>query len=79
VGGRILFYNFYFPKAKLLMTILFLSIKEVSSNAPNMTFLSENEIFNHKYRGRTQIFSEKCNFYKIKKMGVGKFLRGGWG
>jgi hypothetical protein len=61
------------------MTILFLSIKEVSSNAPNMTFLTENEIFKHKYRGRTQIFSEKHNFYKIKKLGAGEFLRGGRG
>jgi hypothetical protein len=37
-GGRILFYDFYFPKAKLLMATLFLSIKEVPSNAPNMNF-----------------------------------------
>jgi hypothetical protein len=26
-GGRILFHNFYFPKEKLLMAILFLSTK----------------------------------------------------
>jgi hypothetical protein len=32
--GRILFYNFYFPKEKLLMTILCLSTKGVSFNAP---------------------------------------------
>jgi hypothetical protein len=35
-GGRILFYNFYFPKEKLMMTILLLSTKGVSFNAPNM-------------------------------------------
>jgi hypothetical protein len=35
-GGRILFYDFYFPKEKLLMTILFLSSKGVSFNAPNI-------------------------------------------
>jgi hypothetical protein len=51
------------------MTMLFLSIKEVSSNDPNMTFLTENEIFKHKYRGRTHIFSEKRDFYKMKKLG----------
>jgi hypothetical protein len=36
VGGRILFHTFYFPKEKLLMTILFLSTKGVSFNTPNM-------------------------------------------
>jgi hypothetical protein len=32
-GAWILFYDFYFPKEKLLMTILFLSMKGVSLNA----------------------------------------------
>jgi hypothetical protein len=35
-GERILFHNFYFPKEKLLMTILFSATKEMSLNAPNM-------------------------------------------
>jgi hypothetical protein len=34
--GRILFYSFYVPKETILMTILFLSSKAVSFNAPDM-------------------------------------------
>jgi hypothetical protein len=33
---RILFFNFYFPKEKLLIIILFSLAKGVSFNAPNM-------------------------------------------
>jgi hypothetical protein len=84
-GGRILFYNFYFPKEKLLMTILFLSTKGVSFNAPNiinvfLTFLLNRKWnLKFKYRGRTPKFSRKCHFYKIEKIGAGQFLRGGRG
>jgi hypothetical protein len=35
--------------------------------------------FEYKYQGQTPIFSEKHNFYKIKKFGAGQFLRGGRG
>jgi YHS domain-containing protein len=35
--------------------------------------------FEYKYQGQTQIFSEKRNFYKIKKNGMGQFFRGGRG
>jgi hypothetical protein len=73
-GGRILF---YFPKEKLLMTILFISTKGVSFNALNMCswpFLPEIKKLKYKHRGRTPNFWGKRNFYK-KRWGRPVFER----
>jgi hypothetical protein len=74
--GAILFYKFYFPKEKLLKTVLFLSTKWRLLMLLTCVLGVSN--LKYKYLGLTPKFSGKRNFSKIKKIMVGQFLRGGW-
>jgi hypothetical protein len=82
-AGRIWFYfiilispkknywwQFCFYSQKWCHSMLLTHVLDVSNRYKN---------FKYKYHSRTQKFSRKCNFYKIKKIGVGQFLRGGQG
>jgi hypothetical protein len=73
-GGRILFYNSYFPKEKPLITIIFINNRD---EHVFLVFLTGYKVSNKNTGVGHQNFAEKRHFYKIKNIGVGQFLKDG--